>query len=356
MKIAITADAHLTTFEKNPERFQALEDIFRQCGEQGVQLLIIAGDLFDQSLVNYADFEALYQRAKPDDLTTIIIPGNHDHNLQAGALAGEGLLVLSEPELKPLNDSRLILFLPYQDHQSMGEAIAPFADSLFGKRWILIGHGDWFGGQKAPDPYEPGVYMTLTQPDLKRYQPELVFLGHIHLAQDDGKVFYPGSPCPLDITETGLRRFLILDTKKGEVSSHPVNSPLICFDETFLIIPGEDELGRLKSEIQARISGWGLPAKWEDRVQIRLKVLGSSSTSRDEIKATLEDGFSDFKFYQEQPPVLDQLIFSLDQDRAEIASQIEDWVKALEWDPDPDQPDKTQVLQEALQIIYQVRS
>lgn len=356
MKIAITADTHLTTLEKNPERFQALEDIFRQCGEQGVQLLIIAGDLFDQSLANYADFEELYQRARPDDLTTIIIPGNHDHTLRKEALAGDGLLVLSEPELKPLNDSRLILFLPYQDHQSMGQGIAPFADSLRDKRWILIGHGDWFGSQKTPDPYEPGVYMTLTQPDLKRYQPELAFLGHIHLAQDDGKVFYPGSPCPLNITETGLRRFLILDTKKGQVSSHPVDSALIYFDEKFLLIPGGDEVGRLKADMSARITAWELPADWEERVQVRVRVYGSSAASRDEIKSTLEEGFSPFNFYQGQPPSLDQLIFSPDEDRAEIASQVKEWVTGLDWDPDPDQPDKTQILQEALQIIYQVRS
>ena len=356
MKIAITADNHLTTLAKNPERFQALGNIYQQCGEQGIQLLIIAGDLFDQSLANYADFEELYQQSRPKDLTTIIIPGNHDETLCQGALAGDGVMVVSEPELKPLNDSRLILFLPFQDHHSMGEGIAPFAESLKGKRWILIGHGDWFGGHKAPDPYESGVYMPLTQPDLKRYQPELAFLGHIHLPQNDGKVYYPGSPCPLNITETGLRRFLILDTKQGEVSSHLVSSPLVNFDEQFLVIPGPNELPSLKSAFQNRIDGWELPPGWEDRVQVRVRIIGSSATSREEIRSAAAEIFAHFRFYQDQPPAMDDLVFSLDEDRAEITAQLQDWVDNLAWEPNPHQPDKTQILQEAIKIIYQVKS
>lgn len=356
MKIAITADTHLTTMAKNPQRFQALADIYRQCGERQVQLLIIAGDLFDQSMANYADFEELYLKSRPDDLTTIIIPGNHDHMLQKDALAGEGLFVYSEPTLRPLNDSRQLLFLPYQNHQSMGEGIAPFADSLLHQRWILVSHGDWSSSVNTLDPYERGVYMPLTRPDIKLYQPELVFLGHIHCAQNDGIVYYPGSPCPLDITETGTREFIILDTQRGEVSSHLVNSPLVYFDESFLIIPGSNELEWLQDEIHKRINTWNLPAGWEDRVQVRVQVYGSASTSRDEIKGVIERNFAPYKFYKDQPPALDQLIFSLDEDKAEIASQIQEWVQALEWDPGPDKPNKTQILQEALKIIYQARS
>ena len=61
MRIAITADCHLTTRVKHPERYQALSDIFKQCKEKKVQLLIIAGDLFDSTMANYAEFEELYK-------------------------------------------------------------------------------------------------------------------------------------------------------------------------------------------------------------------------------------------------------------------------------------------------------
>lgn len=353
MKIAFTADVHLTTMAKHPQRFKALGDIFQQCGKKQVQLLIIAGDLFDQRMANYADFEQLYKESHPDGLTTILIPGNHDPQLQKSAIAGEGLLVYSEPTLRPLNDSRQILFLPYQGHQSMGEGIAPFADQLTFQRWILVSHGDWTAGLKSPNPYERGVYMPLTAPDLERYQPELVFLGHIHKPQEDGKVFYPGSPCPLNITETGPRRFLILDTTEGQVTSHQVNSPLVYFDENFLVIPGENELTRLDSELQTRIKAWHLPDGWENRVQVRISIAGSSSASRDKILSLVKDRFAPFSYYEDQPPSLDQLVFSLDKDKAEIASQIEQWVDTLEWEGGPDQPDKSMILQQALDHIYQ---
>jgi DNA repair exonuclease SbcCD nuclease subunit len=353
LKIAITADNHLTTMAKHPQRFQALEDIYRQCGERQIQLLIIAGDLFDQSLVNYADFEALYQQSRPADLTTIILPGNHDHQLQQAAIAGEGLQVYADPALRPLSNNRQILFLPYRDQQTMGEGIAPFAENLANQRWILVSHGDWVAGQKTPDPHERGVYMPLTRPDLTRYQPELVFLGHIHLPQDDGTLFYPGSPCPLDISETGPRRFLILDTERGEVSSHLVHTPLVYFDESFLLIPGEDELARLKAEIQDRIQAWNLPAGWEERVEVRVRIFGSSTSSRNEIRTLVDSCFSPYAYYQDQPPTLEELIFSLDQDKAVVASHVERWVAALDWEEDQLKPSKAHILQEALKIIYQ---
>ena len=50
VKIAITADNHLTTKTKNPERFKTLEYILKRCSELKVKLLIIAGDLFDQNI------------------------------------------------------------------------------------------------------------------------------------------------------------------------------------------------------------------------------------------------------------------------------------------------------------------
>jgi DNA repair exonuclease SbcCD nuclease subunit len=318
-----------------------------------VQLLIIAGDLFDQALANYADFEKLYREKRPKDLKTIIIPGNHDPTLEAKALAGEGLRVYNQPTLQPLNDSRQILFLPYLGHQSMGEGIAPFAESLTDQRWILVSHGDYTAGQQAPDPYEPGVYMPLTKPDLKRYLPELVFLGHLHLPQNQGKVYYPGSPCPVDITETGTRRFLILDTQLGEVSSHLVDSSLVYFDESFLVIPGDHELDKLQAEIEERIKSWELPVGWEKHTQVRVKVYGSASSSRADIQNLVEKCFASYSYYQDQPPSLDQLRFSLDEDKAEIAHQLQKWVANLEWEATPTQPDKTHILQEALKIIYQ---
>lgn len=353
LKIALTADNHLTTKAKNPERFQALADIYQQCGANQIQLLIIAGDLFDQSMVNYAEFEDLYKSYRPHDLTTVIIPGNHDLQLNQGAIAGDVLIVYSEPVLKPLNDSRKILFLPYQGAQTMGKAIAPFAEDLDGQRWILIGHGDWSSGINSPDPYEQGVYMPLTSMDLKNYQPEMVFLGHIHLPQDGGLVHYPGSPCPINITETGIRRFLILDTDRGEITSKPVNSQLVYFDERFVMLPMEHDLEQLITKIHERIKSWNLPSGWDKYVQVRVKVTGSALSNRQKILDSVKRAFAPFAFYQDGDPDLSELIHNPDPERAEIANQVQAWIMEHPWDERTYHPSKEQILEEALKLIYQ---
>lgn len=352
MKIAFTADVHLTTRSKNPERFLALENIIEQCYENDVQLLVIAGDLFDKDLPNFSEFEELYRENRKDDLATVIIPGNHDQRLSQGALLGEGLLVYTEPTLQPLNDSRIIFFLPYQDNKTMGELIAQFAEDLKDQRWVLVSHGDWISGRNTPDPYEKGMYLPLTRADLDRYKPELIFLGHIHLAQQDQNLYYPGSPCPLNISETGLRHFLILDTDQGEITAHLVDSPLLYFDEHFVMLPSENGLELLLRDINQRIKSWTIPQGWENKARIRAEISGSSSAGRQEILNSINKIFSGFSYYRDEEPDLSELIYSTDPDRIEISNLFKAWLDNLEWETSPGLPTKTQILDQALKIIH----
>ena len=59
MKIAVTADAHLRAEAGHPERYNALENVFAQTVEAGIENLIIAGDLFDKDFQDYSKFEKL---------------------------------------------------------------------------------------------------------------------------------------------------------------------------------------------------------------------------------------------------------------------------------------------------------
>jgi hypothetical protein len=43
MKIAITADVHLSTYKETPERYHALEDILRQSISENVDALFACG-------------------------------------------------------------------------------------------------------------------------------------------------------------------------------------------------------------------------------------------------------------------------------------------------------------------------
>lgn len=350
MKIAITADNHLTTKEKNPERFRAFENVLSQCGDLGVELLIIAGDLFDQAFQNYSDFEKTYQEYKPDKLQSIVIPGNHDQDLTNEILALPDLKVYSGSDFLELNDNWGILLIPYKREKTMGEEIAVFANQLSSTHWILVGHGDWAEGLRSPNPYEPGVYMPLTRADLNNYNPSKVFLGHIHRPFNDSYIHYPGSPCPLHINETGTRRFLVFDTKSQEMAPQIIDSPHIFFNEQFVLLPVEDEIGYLTDLIRERIASWNLPEGWEEKVHVRVQVRGYA-VDRSAVVDTVETLFSPYNFYDDRP-CFDELYHRIDPNLAHIARQAKRWIEELEWRDDPSEPTKEDILVEALKVIY----
>lgn len=351
MKVAVTADLHLTRRDVHPERFEALEDILRQCQQAGVQALIFAGDLFDQTLQNYAEFEDVYQSFANSELTVVIVPGNHDHDVTAAALSREGLAVISEPQTMPLGQSLQLLLVPYEHGKTMGEAIAAFADQIVEDRWILVGHGDWAQGLRSPDPYEPGVYMPLTRADLDVHRPLKALLGHIHRPYDGPVVHYAGSPCPLSINETGLRRFLLYDSESHELHSLTVNSSRLYFNETFVMLPVPDEAAYLKELISQRIAGWNLPGGWERRVQVRVRVTGYTR-DKARVGQLVEEGFADFFFYDEEGPDLSELAHTSDFERDHIARQVQEWIRDLEWREGPAEPTEDEIVVQALKAIY----
>ncbi len=351
MRIAVTADLHLTTRKEHPERFAALQDILRQCGELGVDLLVIAGDLFDVSQHSFADFERAYKAAHPEGLPVIVIPGNHDLDLRPGALAVEGLEVVAEPSLRLADDDFHLLLVPYRAGTWMGEHLPPFRDQLRPGRWALISHGDWSGGLRGAGSDEPGVYMPLNRGDLAAYQPAVAVLGHIHAPSDGPPVYYPGSPAPLDINETGLRRFLILNSETLAVTAQRVDSPLVYFSETVVMLPVDDEAGYLREQLRARIEAWGLPDGWEDRAVVRLRIVGYS-VDRAALEATAREAMAGFTLYDGEPD-LSSLDLTQDPDRIEIARQARAWIEALGWNREPGEPTKDEILRQALAVIYE---
>jgi DNA repair exonuclease SbcCD nuclease subunit len=350
LRIAITADLHLTTQKDHPERFATLTDILQQCGELGLDRLIIAGDLFDQSQQNYADFEQTYTESRPDGLSVTVLPGNHDPQLTQAALAVEGLEVVSVPTVQPVGENFDLLLVPYNDETSMGEHIPPFQDQLEAGRWALISHGDYESGLRAPDPNELGVYMPLTRADLESHNPALAILGHIHAPSDGPLVYYVGSPCPLDINETGLRRFLVFDSESLEVTSLQTDSPKVFFSETVVMLPVEDERAYLEEELRQRIENWGLPEGWEDRVQQRLSIVGYV-VDRSAVEVLAKDVLADYSFYDGGPNISD-LNHAVDTDRIHIAQQVQEWIEELDWPEGDQEPTKGDIALEALRVIW----
>ena len=126
MKIAITADVHLTSYERNPERYHALENILDQLVDDNINTLIIAGDLFDSSCNNPGEFEDLIGKEQYKNLAIYIIPGNHDPSLSAGTFTTQNIHYITEPEITKLLGEVSFIFVPYQSEKTLGEVLATF--------------------------------------------------------------------------------------------------------------------------------------------------------------------------------------------------------------------------------------
>jgi len=352
MIVAVTADLHLTTRETNPERYDALENILEQLVREKLGALVIAGDLFDEECRNYSQFEALCRDPKFRHIHFHIVPGNHDPHLTARSFAADNITVYSEPEFKQFDLMSLpILFLPYRADQTMGEAFAPFNDAMIRGGWILISHGEWVEGMREPNPLEPGVYMPLTRTDVESTQPARVILGHVHKSYDRGNVHYPGSPCGFDITETGRRRFLLLDTDTGVVKARRVGTGVIYFDEWMVVLPFEKEDEFIRAKLTGMIESWKLDEAEFPRVLCRLKLSGYT-TDKKRLMKTVREICRAIRFYPEGEPDLSDVFVSEDKDRAELAERVQKLIFEMDWPSGLGVPNREAAFHYALDTIY----
>jgi len=353
MKIAITADNHILDNKSHPERLTTFGNILGKCDDLNVDQLIICGDMFDKDINNFADFEKVYRERKPKDLKTFVIPGNHDPDLTQGMFSISEFEVIDEPLIKALDQKLTALFIPYKSEIAMGEAISEFHDDLEPENWLLFSHGDWTEGLRLTNSYEEGGYMPLSRSDVQITKPHKVFLGHIHLPYDGDSVYYPGSPCPINVNETGPRRMLIFDTISRQTKAVLVDSPKIFYNESFIVLPDENSIDRLRHQMKERISEWDCPEEWHDRIVVRVRVRGFSSDLQAVREAAIST-FSRFTLYDQEGPDLNELNYADDLDRANITEKVKLWVDDLDYSTEPPEPNKDDILIKALNFIYGV--
>ena len=351
MKIGITADLHLTTKERNPERRNALLDILNQCKQQAVDQLIIAGDLFDASMPNHAEFEDICKSKEYSNIQLFIIPGNHDANINNKQIVAKNVHIFDQPTREKLSDNWEACFIPYRDGQTMGKGIGEIQGRDSSRKWALVGHGDWFGSLDAPNSYEESkVYMPLTRKEIELLKPDLVFLGHIHVPYKKGNIFYTGSPCPMDVTETGYRRFLILDTSKSVVDELRVKSDFLYFTARLLVMPTDNEQKLVLSQIDQCKRNWLTNEEDLERIKIRVNMVGYSK-DRSELIPAIEKGFSGFHFLE--VPDISKVNEANDYDRNFIVEKFRDELDHADYDFNREgETDKDSILLKAMELIY----
>ena len=193
--------------------------------------------------------------------------------------------------------------------------------------------------------------MPLSKKDIERFNPRAVFLGHIHKPVRWRNVYYTGSSCGLEINETGKRRFLVYNTADGSIDPRDVETDVIYFKESFVIVPLDNEVPLLRQEIRKRIESWGIDASDHPKVIVRVEANGYA-TDRSAILAVLREGFGGFRYYKDEGPNIDGLSTSSDLQLNAIAKRTIKLVDELDWVIGGDEPERGQILIEALSVIY----
>lgn len=216
MKILHTADLHLKAL--GDERWEALETVVAIGNTQKVDVLVIAGDLFDRA----ADAVRLYERLRPvfgdAGFPTLILPGNHDHDsYPAGIFLGDRVTVLSSLE-EPFEVGGVRFWgLPFtpRERRSVLALLHSVRERVTAERInILVYHGELTDKIfERSDLGEEGTerYMPARLSQFADYSFAYVLGGHFHTSFDifrfgDGGYFvYPGSPVSVTRKETGRR-------------------------------------------------------------------------------------------------------------------------------------------------------
>ncbi|MTI95486.1 MAG: hypothetical protein FH749_08345 [Firmicutes bacterium] len=219
MRIMHTADIHL--HREHPQRLEALEQILLCGREENIQLLLIAGDLFDS--VVEAEFLRPQVRQLFDDpgYPILAIPGNHDAAAysagyyfggQFEALTGEPLTIRDYPEYR-------LVAVPYRQGSftplisELRQAVNPDINN------ILLLHCTWSLPHYTNSDYgcpDEERYLPVTADVLDGLGYQFILAGHFHTRYQQhrlpsGTIFvYPGAPVSITSREQGQRKVNLL--------------------------------------------------------------------------------------------------------------------------------------------------
>lgn len=275
MNILHTSDWHigkrLMDRERLPEQIAALDEIVRICDERDVDLVLVAGDVFDTYMPS-ADAEEVFFRAVKriagEKRAVVIVSGNHDDGVRLAASAplaaeegiylfgggydvvsvggeravkavasGEGYVVIANAR----GEQVYINALPYPNEARLKEEKTDesYADKL--RRWIVRGEAGFSGNMPhilLSHLFVAGGKVSESERDIDlggaRAVPVSLFsafdyvaLGHLHKPQKlSGNVRYSGSLLQYSFDEFENKQVILLHTqeKSLEIEEIPLSS------------------------------------------------------------------------------------------------------------------------------------
>lgn len=254
MKLALLADLHFGVRSANPfiwnKQRQFFKDVFfPYCKKNGVNDVLILGDVFDQrKLLNINNLNAVV-----DDVLTplskmnvTILAGNHDtYYKDTNSVNSLSILRYVMPSARLVIDNAeevdfdgtSILICPWIAPDNASRVAAKIRKT---KSKIVMGHFELNGFEMTRgNKCEHG----LKQSTFGRF--DLVRSGHFHLRSSIGNLGYVGSPYEMDWNDYGSPKgFDVLDTSTGRLSF--VKNPTAAFVK---IIYSEDKESEIPEDL-----------------------------------------------------------------------------------------------------------
>ena len=226
VRILHTADLHMDSpFDSLPpakaltrrrEQRENLMRLSRIVEDEGVQLVLLAGDLFDSAASCADTGETLVAALEAMKVPVFIAPGNHDFLSKKSPYAylpfSENVHVFTSPTLRSVELPSLGCrvwgagMIAPESPPPLKGFFAPDSDLIE----LMVLHGDMTGG-----PYGP-----VTEADIAASGLDYLALGHVHtfsgvLTAGKTAYAYPGCPEGRGFDETGEKGVIIGTVEKG---------------------------------------------------------------------------------------------------------------------------------------------
>ena len=269
MRILHTSDWHigkrLGKYERLEEQAEVLDEIISLCEEENVELVLIAGDVFDTYTPSAEAEELFYAKVKKlagENRSVLVISGNHDDGVRLSAtapLASDSgvyivgnarapLPVSSDRKVRPIssgkgyavfenerNEKAFISMLPYPNEARFKEEKSElsYVDQM--KKWIaeseegringvpsvFMAHIFVLGGIVSESEREIDLGGARAFPCEELPKSDYIALGHLHKRQKMGKshCYYSGSPLQYSFDEGAEKGVKIFDLTNNGVEN-----------------------------------------------------------------------------------------------------------------------------------------
>ena len=195
-----TSDIHIAGDRTS---IAGLRAVVQRAIDEDVDLVLIAGDLFDSSRVRDDAVDLTLQELERLARPVVVIPGNHDcvdersiyHRVDLAA-AGDHVFFAGDPAGEELTFERLSLVVwarGIESHEPANRPLDGYVPADADHWRVVLSHGHYVPGGEISDRSSP-----IPQDEIAQLQCDYVALGHWHrftdVSQGDVKAFYSGSP------------------------------------------------------------------------------------------------------------------------------------------------------------------